>query len=364
MSGDERFMRLALEQAARGRGTARPNPMVGAAVVRDGQVLAVGYHERAGGPHAEVVALEAAGEAARGADVYVNLEPCSHFGRTPPCADALVRYGVRRVFAGMIDPNPNVSGRGIQRLRDAGVEVHVGLLGDECAALNEDFVVYIAERRPFVTLKLAVSLDGRIADAEGQSGWISNEASRLRVQHLRAGSDAILVGSGTLRHDNPRLTVRDIPCARPPQRWVLDRDLRVDDAAAVLDVAAAPTVLVHGPDASSERGASLLARGVGLVASELEQGGRIALQPLLHTMASCGIMRLLVEGGGHLAGALLEADLVDRIELFVAPVVLGDRGAPAFVLHQAPAIGNARRGRLESCVSVDGDAHLSVRLAR
>jgi diaminohydroxyphosphoribosylaminopyrimidine deaminase/5-amino-6-(5-phosphoribosylamino)uracil reductase len=362
VTGDPKWMRLALEQAALGRHTARPNPMVGAVIVRDGALVALGHHERVGGPHAEVVALRAAGELARGADVYVNLEPCSHFGRTPPCADALLNAGVGRVFTGMIDPNPRVSGQGVERLRSAGVEVHVGMLESECRRLNEDFIVYITEKRPFVTVKLAISLDGRIADFTGNSRWISNESSRLRVQTMRAESDAILVGAGTLRSDNPRLTVRDVPVVQPPVRWVLDAALEIADSAAVLDTNDAPTVLVHSASASALRRDQLIQRGVSMIALATSSEGRLPLGELLGAMAARGHLRVLVEGGGVLAGGLLDEGLVDRLELFVAPLVLGDRGRPAFAFSGGVKIDDAIRGRSITCEQVDGDVRLTVDL--
>lgn len=361
MTGDPKWMQLALEQATLGRNTARPNPMVGAVIVRDGALIAAGHHERAGGPHAEVVALRAAGALARGADIYINLEPCSHFGRTPPCADALLEAGVRRVFAGMVDPNPQVSGRGISRLRDAGVEVHVGLLGDQCRRLNEDFIVYITKKRPFVTLKLATSLDGRIADFTGNSRWISNADSRHLVQKMRAESDAILVGSGTLRADNPRLTVRDVAIERVPARWVLDAALGISDAAAVLETTEAPTVIVHGDTASPARVEALAARGVTLI-SLPTTAGRLPLPDVLALMGTRQVMRVLVEGGGVLAGSLLGHDLVDRLELFVAPLVLGERAMPAFVFGEGVRIEDAFGAGAVTCETVGGDVRLTVNL--
>jgi diaminohydroxyphosphoribosylaminopyrimidine deaminase/5-amino-6-(5-phosphoribosylamino)uracil reductase len=362
-AADEHFMRVALEAATAGRITARPNPMVGAAIVREGALVATGFHERVGGPHAEVVALRAAGELARGATVYVNLEPCSHHGRTPPCADALVAAGVGRVVAGMVDPNPRVSGRGLQRLRDAGIEVEVGVLEAECRALNEDFLVAMTLGRPFVTLKLAVSIDGRIADAAGRSQWISSPGARQRGQLLRAESDAVLVGTGTLRADNPRLTVRDLVPIRPPQRWALDPRLEIPDDAAMLD-GAAPTVLVHGPDAAPAPLAALPRPGVELLQVPLGNGGRIDLRALLSQMGARGMLRVLVEGGGGLAGGLIEADLVDRIVVFVAPIVLGQAARPAFVLTETPDIASLSALGPMRVEEVDGNAMLTIDVAR
>lgn len=363
MTGDARYMQRALDAAALGANTARPNPMVGAVIVRDGQIVGVGHHERAGGPHAEVVALQQAGEQARGADIYVNLEPCSHFGRTPPCADALVRAGVARVFAGMIDPNPRVSGAGIQRLRDAGIETHVGMLEDACRDLNRDFIVHILHRRPMVTLKMATSLDGRIADSTGSSQWITGPEARAAGHALRAQSDAILVGTTTVLRDNPSLTVRDAEQVRPLHRWALDRHLRTPDGAALLDTSAAPTTLVVGPGVDTARRVELEALGVEILEAPLV-GTRIDLPWVLANMGQRGWLRLLVEGGGVLAGALLEADRVDRIELFVAPIVLGDRGAPAFVTANAPGLAAITRHGIVRTQTLGADVQITVDVRR
>lgn len=361
-SADERFMQQALDAAARGRWTARPNPMVGCVVVRDGEVVGVGYHERAGQPHAEVNALRAAGDAARGATLYVNLEPCSHHGRTPPCTDAILDAGVGRVVAGMIDPNPQVSGQGLGRLSDHGVETTVGVLEDACRHLNRDFVTRMTLGRPHVTVKLAQSLDGRIATRTGDSRWISGAAARERVHIERADSDAILVGTRTLLLDDPRLTTRldAHPDAPSPHRWVLDPTLAVPDGAAVLDVSVAPTSIVAGPRADAARRDALVARGVDVVAVDAV-GTHLDLAQTLSAMAARGHQRLLVEGGGELAAGLLEQGLVDRMLLFVAPIVIGGRDAtPSIGGRGAETVDEAIRAHRVVATSVGDDVLLDV----
>lgn len=328
---DRAHMAGALRQAARARGRTSPNPMVGCVIVRDSQVLATGYHLAAGLPHAEAAALAKLDHKAPGATVYVNLEPCSHFGRTPPCADALIRAGVARVVVGMIDPNPRVSGAGIQRLRDAGIQVEVGVLEAECRRLNEAFSHYIQTGRPFVTLKSAFTLDGRIATRTGASRWITSPAARRRAHRLRSEHDAVLVGVGTVLADDPRLTVREggRKGARP-LRVVLDTHLRTPPSAAVCDTAAAPTLIYCGPDAKPHRAAALGARGVEIQAVPVVEG-RVDLASAMKDLGARQRLSLMVEGGGQIAGALVDQGLVNRYALFVAPRIFGGDGAPGFV---------------------------------
>lgn len=325
---DERNMQLAISEALRGRYTAHPNPIVGAVIVRDGRVIGRGFHARAGEAHAERNAIANATEDVRGATMYVTLEPCSHHGRTPPCTEGIIEAGIGRVVAGCIDPNPRVSGSGIATLRAAGVDVEVGVLGDACWALNLDFVVHIRERRPLVMAKLATSLDGRIATRTGESKWITGPASRRRVHELRRDHHAILVGKNTLLADDPSLTTRleDQPDARSAHRYVLDARLEVPDGAKVLDVTAAPTTIVCGPDASAERRAALIARGVEVL--EVPRGPTgLDVTAVLAAIAARGYISVLVEGGGALVGSLMDAGLIDRMAVFTAPVVLGGAGA-------------------------------------
>lgn len=328
---DARYMALALRMAARARGRTSPNPLVGCVVVRDGEILSTGYHRAAGRAHAELEALERIGFSARGATLYVNLEPCCHFGRTPPCTDAILRAGVRRVVAGMIDPNPLVAGKGLERLRQAGVEVEVGLLEPECRALNEAFCHAITTGRPFVTLKSALTLDGRTATRSGHSQWISSEAARARAHRLRAESDAILVGIGTVLADDPRLTVR-LPGhrGRQPLRVILDSALRVPESAAVLRLEEAPTVIFTGPQAPVARREALARRGIDVVEVPAGVGG-LDLGAILAELGRRQVVSLMVEAGPRLAGSLADAGYINRYVLFLAPRILGGSGAPGLV---------------------------------
>ncbi len=282
----------ALELAERGRGTTRPNPVVGAVVVSGDEVVGEGWHERPGGPHAEVVALDAAGERARGATLYVTLEPCAHHGRTPPCADAVIAAGIARVVVGSGDPDPRTNGAGIARLREAGIEVEVdeGDLAKRARRQNEAFRTWVSRGRPFVTYKAAATIDGRLAAAGGDARWVSGEESRRRVHEMRAASDAVAVGMGTVRADNPSLTARDVDAVRQPRRLAFG----------------------HGP----------LPEGSEL---ELLEG---PLEDELRRLAAEDVQSLLLEGGPTLAGAFLRAGLIDKVVLFVAPKAVGGDDAP------------------------------------
>jgi diaminohydroxyphosphoribosylaminopyrimidine deaminase / 5-amino-6-(5-phosphoribosylamino)uracil reductase len=315
----QRFMRLALEEASRGLGRTAPNPAVGAVLVRGGRVVGRGHHARAGGPHAEIVALRQAGAAARGADLYTTLEPCDHFGRTPPCSVAVAEAGVRRVFVGSRDPNPLVNGKGTSRLRRAGVEVEAGPLRAECDALNAPWFRFVASGRPFVTLKVAATLDGRIATAGGDSRWVSGPAARAWVHRLRDQVDAVLVGRGTAQADDPRLTTR-LPggVGRDPLRVVLDTRLRLPATLRLFrQRSAARTLVLHA--ARRERD---LGPRVDLLRCARGPGG-LDLADALARLAARGVVHLLVEGGGAVAAAFLSAGLVDRLALVLAPRVLG-----------------------------------------
>jgi diaminohydroxyphosphoribosylaminopyrimidine deaminase/5-amino-6-(5-phosphoribosylamino)uracil reductase len=312
-------MRLALEEAARGLGRTAPNPAVGAVLVRGGRVVGRGHHARAGGPHAEIEALRQAGVRARGADLYTTLEPCDHFGRTPPCSAAVIEAGVRRVFVGSRDPNPVVNGKGTARLRRAGVEVVAGPLRPECDALNAPWVRFVASGRPFVTLKLAATLDGRIATGDGDSRWVSGPAARAWVHRLRDRVDAVLVGRGTAQADDPRLTTR-LPGGggHDPLRVVLDTDLRLPATLRLFrQRSAARTLVLHG----ARRGRDLGPR-VDLLRCARGPAG-LDLGEVLGGLAARGVVHLLVEGGGAVAASFLAAGLVDRLALVLSPRVLG-----------------------------------------
>jgi diaminohydroxyphosphoribosylaminopyrimidine deaminase/5-amino-6-(5-phosphoribosylamino)uracil reductase len=322
-------MDRALRVAERGIGLTSPNPAVGAVLVKDERVVGEGAHLRAGGPHAEVVALDAAGRAAGGATCYVTLEPCAHFGRTPPCADALIRAGVLRVVAATGDPNRAVDGRGVARLRAAGVAVTMGVREAEARRLNRAFFCAMTEGRPHVTLKAAMTLDGKIAAVDGASRWITGEAARLEGHRLRFGADAVLVGIGTVLADDPQLTVRhpELP-AKEPLRVVVDSRLRMPGDARVLRAGdPARVVVACVAPAPAGPAAALRARGVRVL--ELAgDAGRVDLRALLEALRAMDVIAVLVEGGGELGGALAEAGLVDRVAFFLAPRLVGGAEAP------------------------------------
>ncbi|HWA42085.1 MAG TPA: bifunctional diaminohydroxyphosphoribosylaminopyrimidine deaminase/5-amino-6-(5-phosphoribosylamino)uracil reductase RibD [Hypericibacter adhaerens] len=329
---DIAHMRAALTLAARGLGRVWPNPAVGCVLVApEGRVIARGWTQPGGRPHAEVEALRRAGAAAKGATAYVSLEPCSHHGQTPPCAEALVAAGIERCVAAIEDPDPRVQGRGLAKLRAAGIAVTLGPLQDEAADLNAGFFSRVRLGRPLVTLKIASTLDGRIALAGGESRWITGEASRARVHLMRAQHDAVLVGGATALADDPELTVR-LPGLedRRPVRIVLDRDLALPPSAKlVVSGDVHPSWIVVGPDVADARKESFRKAGAELIEVPLDKDGRLDLQAVLKALAGRGLTRLLVEGGGRLAASLLAQDLVDRLAWFRSPGIIGGDGIPA-----------------------------------
>ena len=317
---DHQYMATALRLAEQGLYTTSPNPRVGCVVVRDGQVISTGWHQRAGELHAEPLALRSAGEQARGATAYVTLEPCSHHGRTPPCADALIAAGVARVVIAMQDPNPLVSGRGVERLRASGITVECGLLETAARELNIGFVSRMTCGQPWVRSKVAMSLDGRTALANGESQWITGAEARRDVQHWRARSCAVLTGISTLLADDARLNVRDIATPRQPLRVVLDSRLRMPLDAKLLEDGG---VLIYSASNDVAKIAALEARGAQVCVLPDAQG-RVDLHAMLQDLANRGINEVLVEAGSVLNGALLKANLVDELVLYLAPQLLGD----------------------------------------
>jgi diaminohydroxyphosphoribosylaminopyrimidine deaminase/5-amino-6-(5-phosphoribosylamino)uracil reductase len=333
---DVAHMRRALALAERGRGDTRPNPVVGAVVVRGGRVLAEGYHHRAGEAHGEIDALGHLGGRAPGATIYVNLEPCCHTGRTGPCTKALIAAGIRRVVVGCLDPNPRVDGCGVTELRRAGVRVDVGCLEAECREANRGFFVWVLEKRPLVTLKAAATLDGFIAAADGAREWITGPEARRAAHELRAPHDAILVGAGTVRADDPHLTVRlpkltvrlgaSARTSKPyPRRVVLDGRLSLLPRAQVLRRAprTPPTLVIGARGAEPRRVRALERAGAEVVLLPPGRGGRLALGRVLAELGRRDIQSLLVEGGAQLHGALIDARLVDRVAIFLAPKLIG-----------------------------------------
>jgi len=325
-----RFMRRALALAARGAGRVSPNPMVGCVLVKGGRIVGEGFHKKFGGAHAEVEALDAAGEKARGATAYVTLEPCSHFGKTPPCVDALIEAGVTRVVAAMRDPNPLVNGKGLAKLKKAGFAIETGLLEQEAQELNRGFISRVARRRPYVILKAAVSLDGKMATSAGRSKWITGPAARTEGHKLRAAADAIMVGINTVVSDDPALTSHGK--GKNPLRIILDSRGRMPFGAKVLDNAA-PTLIFAArrsprPAGEGERVPEGRVRVERLTVPNTN--GHLNLKSILRILADRGIGTLLVEGGGELLTSFLTAGLADEIRLFIAPKLIGGKGANTF----------------------------------
>ncbi len=346
-------MRRAIDLARQSVGSTSPNPPVGAVLVRDGRVVGEGRTQPPGGPHAEAEALRTAGDAARGADLYVTLEPCAHHGRTPPCAEALVEAGVASVRVAVMDPAPHTAGRGVERLRDAGIPVTVDDGPTEARQLVEAFAKHVATGLPFVVAKFAMSLDGRIASRSGDSRWISNETSRREAHRLRAEADAVMVGIGTALADDPLLTVRDapLPARGQPLRVVVDSSGRLPADAAMLAAEGTTLVAVASPEAARAV-ESLGAEAIVAPGSD----GRVDLPRLLAGLGARDVMSLLVEGGAALHGALFAGGLVDKVVAFVAPVVIGGDGVPGPVGGPgAERMADALRLRDVTYAELDGD---------
>ena len=351
------MMRAALALARRSLGSTWPNPAVGCVIVRDGVVVGQGRTQKGGRPHAETQALAEAGAAAAGATVYVTLEPCAHHGRTPPCADALVAAGVARVVSALEDPDPRVSGQGHERLRKAGIAVEVGEGADEAREINAGFLLRVAEGRPLFRLKMATSLDGRIATASGESKWITGEAARRDGHRLRATHDAILIGSATAAADNPALTCRLPGMAhRSPVRIVLDSQARLDLGSTLATTAReVPVWLMCTNAADAGRRDALRAAGVEVMEVPATSDGRIDIPSAGRVLGERGLTRVLIEGGGQVAAAFLKAGLVDRITSYRAGLVLGAEGRSAVGPMALERLDFAPRFRLQSVRRLDGD---------
>lgn len=339
---DLRYLKRALTLARRALGRTSPNPMVGAVVVRDGRVVGEGFHPKAGEPHAEVFALRAAGDQSRGATIYVSLEPCSHYGKTPPCAEAIIRAGLRRVVFASPDPNPLVAGRGAEKLRQAGIHVEYGAMTEAEQLLNEAWRYWIRTKHPFVTLKLAATLDGKIATNTGESQWITGPDARRDVHRLRATQDAILTTSTTVLADNPALTAR-IPGGRDPRRVIIDSHLCTSPDALVYTPAPQPPLLAT-TEHNDEKLAPFLARGVDVLVLP-EQDGHVDLHALMAALGERDIVSAMVEAGGTFASALLAAQLVQKVRWYLAPKLFGGRAA-------TPVIGGAGIAHLADAVTL------------
>jgi diaminohydroxyphosphoribosylaminopyrimidine deaminase/5-amino-6-(5-phosphoribosylamino)uracil reductase len=357
-ASDYKYMAQALRLAEKGLYSTSPNPRVGCVLVRDGRVVGSGWHERAGAPHAEINALAAAGEGARGATAYLTLEPCSHHGRTPPCADALIKAGVARLVAAMEDPNPLVSGRGNAKLRDAGIEVQTGLMAADSRALNIGFIARMSRGRPWVRIKIAASLDGKTALNNGASQWITSEAARRDGHRLRARSCAIMTGIGSVLADNPRLTVRHLETSRQPLRVVVDSRLEIPVDARLLRGAGE---LVFTATASEGTIGALHEVGARVIVLP-DQNDNVDLAAMMRKLADFEINEVLVEAGWRLNGALINAGLVDELVIYLAPYLIGDAARGMLKLPELADLQGKRALSIEDMRRVGPDIRITAQL--
>lgn len=334
-------MQRALELAAKAKGKTSPNPMVGAVIVKGFRIIAEGYHKKAGTPHAEIVALRKAGVKAKGATLFVTLEPCCHTNkRTPPCTKAIIKSGIKKVIVATTDPNPKVSGRGIRELRRAGIETEIGILGPEAQSLNETFNKFITKKEPFVMLKIAQSLDGKIATAKGESKWITGKTARRHVHQLRNNLDAVLVGIGTVMKDNPSLDCR-LRGGRNPYRVIVDSSLRIQLKSKVLGYSDSKTIIATTKKASARKIKQLSARGVTVLVIR-SKAGRVDLKALMKALGRLNITGIMIEGGSSIASSAIYAGIVDRVMFFVAPRIIGGTDSIPSIGGKSPSLlGNA-----------------------
>jgi diaminohydroxyphosphoribosylaminopyrimidine deaminase/5-amino-6-(5-phosphoribosylamino)uracil reductase len=352
---DREYMRLTLNLAALGKAFVSPNPMVGAVLVKNGRVVGAGFHRGPGKPHAEAVALEDAGDHAANATLFINLEPCCHFGRTPPCVDRIMESRVSRVVISIIDPNPLMNGRGVERLKRAGIQVDLGLLSEEAEALNEKYLKFQRTGLPFVALKLALTLDGYVADRTGTSKWITGERAREEAHKLRGEFDGIVVGVGTAVADNPKLTPRTVYAPKNPTRFIIDTRLTCPEQLEVFK-ADSRTVLVCTPSADRSKERIFKDMGIEIWKAEASDRG-VYLADFLKIAAERGVQSLLFEGGAELAASLLEEGLVDKLYISYAPKILGE-GKRAFSGLHPRELGQAFQLRLVETLELDGDVLL------
>lgn len=324
---DTKYMQLALAQAAKALGYTSPNPLVGAVIVKNGNIVGLGWHQKAGTPHAEINALAEAGTLAEGAVMYVTLEPCNHYGRTGPCTEAIIKAGIKKVYAAMLDPNPKVQGQGVKRLQEAGIAVCVGLLSHEAAKLNEKFIKWISTGLPYTAIKTAMTLDGKIASASGSSKWITDVSARTYVHQLRHEYDAILAGVGTVIADDPELTCRHI-AGKNPIRIILDSKGRIPLTSKVLTDNQAQTIVAVTENITQDTYQKLRALPNVEVVKTAAFQGKVDVMALFSYLGTKNITSILVEGGAEASASLLEANLVDRVYAFIAPKIIGGRSAP------------------------------------
>jgi len=355
---DEQFMKRTLELAARGLNTTHPNPMVGCVIVKDGKIVGEGSHKVAGDLHAERLALKQAGDAARGATAYVNLEPCCHQGRTPPCTDALVDAGIVRVVAAMRDPNPLVKGGGFELLTSAGIEFESGLLEEEAKWLNRGFISRMVRKRPWVTLKSAATLDGRTAAFDGESKWITSQDARHEVQNLRAGSSCVLTGIGTVLADDPNMNVRLKNAERQPLRAVLDSSLKMPLEARV--IGGDQRLVIFTVASDLDKTSALIEAGAEVIVLSGHESNKLDLTEVLDELAKWQCNEVLVEAGQELSGSFLQAGLVDELSLFYAGSVLGDQGKAMFKFDVPLAFQNKAEFQVRSTKMIGADIHVSA----
>ena len=360
LSYDEKYMRLAMQLAGNAIGRTSPNPLVGAVIVKDNRVVGCGWHRKAGTPHAEVHALNQAGELAQGADVYVTLEPCAHYGKTPPCAKALVEAKVKNVYGGLLDVNPKVAGKGFKILEDAGIHVEYGFLQDELRKQNEVFFKWIEHKKPFIVLKAAMTLDGKIATATGQSKWITNETSRAYGYKLRDIYDGIMVGINTVIEDNPMLTAR-VDGGKNPIRIVVDSSLKIDINANVVQDKSAKTIIATTDKANKDKILKLQAQDVDVIVVDKDENDKVDIEKLLDILGQQNICSILVEGGATLSGSFVAKKLVDKVYFFIAPKNIGGKEAKTPVagtgilnLQEALALKDIQIEKLEEDVLIIG----------
>ena len=360
LSYDEKYMRLAMQLAGNAIGRTSPNPLVGAVIVKDNRVVGCGWHRKAGTPHAEVHALNQAGELAQGADVYVTLEPCAHYGKTPPCAKALVEAKVKNVYGGLLDVNPKVAGKGFKILEDAGIHVEYGFLQDELRKQNEVFFKWIEHKKPFVVLKAAMTLDGKIATATGQSKWITNETSRAYGYKLRDIYDGIMVGINTVIEDNPMLTAR-VDGGKNPIRIVVDSSLKIDINANLVQDKSAKTIVATTDKADKDKILKLQAQDVDVIVVDKDENDKVDIEKLLDILGQQNICSILVEGGATLSGSFVAKKLVDKVYFFIAPKIVGGKEAKTPVagtgilnLQEALALKDIQIEKLEEDILIIG----------
>ncbi|MHB1687719.1 MAG: bifunctional diaminohydroxyphosphoribosylaminopyrimidine deaminase/5-amino-6-(5-phosphoribosylamino)uracil reductase RibD [Ignavibacteriaceae bacterium] len=358
---DESYIQLAIEIAKKGIGNVSPNPLVGCIIIKNSRIIGAGYHEEFGKNHAEINAIESSNESVEGSTLYVNLEPCSHYGKTPPCVDKIIETKIKRVVIGTLDMNPLISGRGIKKLKAAGIEVKVGVLEKECATLNKFFFKYITKKIPYVTLKAAQTLDGKIADKSGDSKWISSSLSRKVVHQMRSKYDAVLVGSGTVEKDDPRLTVR-MTEGRNPKRIILDTHLKLKTGYKIFQNNGDKKLIVITSEKSVKKTAKineLKSLGVQIILAKENKKGLIDLHSALNEIGRINIASLLVEGGGELLSSFIKENLFDDISLFIAPKILG-AGVDSFSSLGIKNIRKAFRIKIDNVEKIGDDVLIEM----